>query len=177
MRTIFAPTYATLSMGCFEQTFNEICINESGGMLSQLILGNQCQFLDDCKTPLEKTKNDTNRLLETLNSINPSIKFKMQISDKELLFLDILIKTDDHKIWMDIYFKPTDTCWCLLFMTSHPNHCKKNINYPSTKNLCNSGKSTTEIKTSVRIKGKPKKYGYSLNIITNGIKKALKSSK
>ena len=42
--------------------------------------------------PLDKTKIDPNRLLEILNSINPSIYFTMETSDKKQPFLDILIK-------------------------------------------------------------------------------------
>ena len=39
----------------------------------------------------------------------------MKTRDKELLFLDILIKRNDDKIWIDIYFKPetlTDVSHC-----------------------------------------------------------------
>ena len=124
MGTIFAPTYET---GYFELTFYRICINKFGETLGHFILEDWCWFLDDCEAPLDKTKIDPNRLLEILNSINPSIKFTMETSDKELPFLDILIKRNDHIIWMDIYFKPTDTRLCLPFSSSHPNHCKKNI--------------------------------------------------
>ena len=71
---------------------------------------------------------------------------------------------------MDIYFKPTDTRRCLPFSSSHPNQEKHTI-YPSTENFYHTGKSTTEIKTVIRIKWKPKKYDYPVNIITNGVKK------
>ena len=63
--------------------------------------------------------------LEILNSIIPSITFAMEVSRKELPFSYIFIKMKDDKIWMDIYFKPTDTHRCLPFSSSHPNHCKK----------------------------------------------------
>ena len=43
MGTMFAPTYATLSIG-------------------QFILNYWCRFLDDRETPLDKTKIDPNRL-------------------------------------------------------------------------------------------------------------------
>ena len=95
MGTIFAATYAILSTGSFELTFYGICINEFGETLSHFILENWRRFLDDCKTPLNKTKTDLNRLLEILNSINPSIKFTVETSDKELPFLNILIKRNN----------------------------------------------------------------------------------
>ena len=52
MGTIFAFTYATLSMGYFELTFYRICINEFGETLDEFILENWCRFLDDCQTPV-----------------------------------------------------------------------------------------------------------------------------
>ena len=110
-------------MGYFELTFYRICINEFGETLGHFILENWYWFLDDCETPLDKTKIDPNRLLKILNSTNPSIKFTMETSDKKLPFLDILIKINDYKIWLDIYFKPTGTRRCLPFSSSHPNHC------------------------------------------------------
>ena len=41
----------------------------------------------------------------------------MEISDKELPLLDVLTGRNDGKIWMDIYFKPTDTRRCFLFLS------------------------------------------------------------
>ena len=137
MGTIFVVTCATwnilgyfgLHMGYFEVTFYRICINELGETLDQFILQNWSRFQYDCKTSLDKTKIDPKRLLEIHSSINPSIKFTMKTGSKELPFLDILIKRNNSKIWMDIYFKPTDTRRCLQFSSSHPNHCKKNTIY------------------------------------------------
>ena len=34
----------------------------------------------------------------------------METSDKELPVFGIIIKRNDDKIWMDIYFKPTENC-------------------------------------------------------------------
>ena len=80
----------------------------------------------------------------------------METRDKELPFSNILIKRNDDKIWIDIYYKPTDTRRCHPFSSTYPNHCKKkNIIYLSKENLYHSEKSTAEIKASIRIKGKP----------------------
>lgn len=118
METIFDPTYATLSIGY------TMCINEFGETLVQFVLESWCHFRDDCETPLNKTKIDSNKLLEFLNS------FTVEKSNKELLFLDILIKRDDVKIWIITYFNPTETLWCLHLSSSHLNPilCKKKIN-------------------------------------------------
>ena len=133
MGTIFAPTYATLPMGYFELPLYIICINEFG---DQFVFENWSLCLDDCQIPLDKTKIDPNRLLEILNSINPYIKFTKETSDKEPPFLDIFIKRNNDKIWMAIYFKPKDTRWCLLFSSSHSNHCKRNIQFTVARRIC-----------------------------------------
>ena len=63
MGTIFAHIYEALSMVYFELTFHRICINEFGETLGQFILKNWCRFLENCETPLDKTKIDPSRLL------------------------------------------------------------------------------------------------------------------
>ena len=54
METIFAPTYATLTMGCFEVHF----YNLRTQMVKRIsnILEYWNRFLDDCQTPLDKNK-------------------------------------------------------------------------------------------------------------------------
>ena len=74
-------------------------------MLDQFILENRYQFLDDCETTLDKTKIGSNRLLEILNFINPSIKFKMETSNKELAFL--LKETMIKYVWIFILIQQT----------------------------------------------------------------------
>ena len=67
---------------------------------------NWSRFLNDCHTPLDKNMIKLEELLETLYSVNEAIQFTMEISDKEIPFLDILIKQDNSGIWMDLYHKP-----------------------------------------------------------------------
>ena len=132
---------------------------------------NWCRFLDDCETPLDKTKIDPNRILQIVNSVNPPIKFTVETSDKELPFLDILFKRNDEKMWMDIYFKPTDTRRCLPFSSSHPTHCKKNIPYTVTRRICTIVENQQQkLRYLSKLKENLKKYDYPVNIITNGIK-------
>ena len=51
-------------------------------------------FLDDSENP--------NKFLDIIDSINPSFMFKMEISDKELLLLHILIEKHRDKKWIDL---------------------------------------------------------------------------
>ena len=60
----------------------------------------------------------------------------MEYSKDAIPFLDILIKRNNDKIWMDIYYKPTDAHRCLPFSSNHPKHCKKNITFTLARRIC-----------------------------------------
>ena len=109
MGTIFAPTYATLSMGYFEIKLYSVCTFKYGELLAEHVKENWNRFLDDCYTVLRSSQISPEELLLTLNSINPSIQFTMEYSKDQIPFLDILIKRNKNSIWMDLYHKPTDT--------------------------------------------------------------------
>ena len=59
----------------------------------------------------------------------------MECSKDVIPFLGILIKRNNDKIWMDIYYKSTDTHICLLFSSNHPKHCQKNIPFTLTRRI------------------------------------------
>ena len=103
MGTIFASTYANLTMGFLELTFYDLCRDKFGEDLGSFIFENWGRFLDDYETLLEENKIDPNDLLSILNSLNPSIQFTMEYSKDAIPFLDILIKRSNDKIWMHIY--------------------------------------------------------------------------
>ena len=89
MGTIFAPTYANLTMGFFELKFYDLCRDKYGEDLGNFIFKNWSRFLDDCETLLEENKINPNDLLGILNSRNPSIQFTMKYSKDAIPFLDI----------------------------------------------------------------------------------------
>ena len=51
----------------------------------------------------------------------------MGYSKYAISFLEVLIKRNNDRIWMDIYYKWTDTYRFLSFSFNHPNYFKKNI--------------------------------------------------
>ena len=63
-----------------------------------------------------------NDLLSIINSINPSIQFTIEYSKDAIPFLDILIERNNDKIWMDIYYKATETHRCLPFSSNNPKY-------------------------------------------------------
>lgn len=57
-----------------------------------------------------------------LNSLRPDIKFTIECSDKQLPFLDVLVKKEGSKLETDRYYKPTDSKQYLLFNSCHDEH-------------------------------------------------------
>ena len=110
MGPVFAPTLGYFD---FEVHFYNICELKWGKEFQEFIVEYWSGFLDDCQTPLDQNTVKPEELLETLNSVIKAIQFTMEFSDKEIPFLDILIKQgnsgDNSGIWMDLYLKPTDT--------------------------------------------------------------------
>ena len=66
----------------------------------------------------------------------------MEYSKDVIPSLDILIKCNNDNIWLDIYYKPTNTHRCLPFSSTHPNHCKKNIPFTLAHRICTMAENT-----------------------------------
>lgn len=60
----------------------------------------------------------------------------MEYNQKELPFLDILIKKINLKIETDIFYKATDAKQYLLFNSCHPRHTKTNIPFNLARRIC-----------------------------------------
>ena len=136
MDTTFAPTYANLTMGFFELTLYNIWRGKFGEDLGNFIFENWNYFLDDYETLLKENQISPNDLLSILNSINPTLQFTMEYSKDAIPFVDILIKHNNDKIWMDIYYKPTDTHSCLHFPSNHCKYCKNNMAFTLVLRIC-----------------------------------------
>ena len=166
------PTYANLTIGFFELMFYDLCRDKFGENLGNFIFENWSRFLDDSETLLEENKIKPNDLLSILNSINPSIQFTMEYSKDAIL--DILIKCNNDNIWMDIYYKPTDTHRCLPFSSNHPNHCKKNIPFTLAHRISTIVESTeVKMKHLENLKINLSKYQCPKQLTEFGINKAL----
>ena len=98
MGIIFAPTYATLSMGYFEMKLYSVCTSKYAELLVEYIKENWNRFfLDDCYTVLRSSQISPEELLLTLNSINPSMQFTVEYRKDQIPFLDILIKRNEKR--------------------------------------------------------------------------------
>ena len=89
-------------------------------------------------------------------------------------FLDTLIKRNKDSIWIALYLKPTDTQRCLLFTSSHPNYCKRNIPFCLARRVCTIGENNAEkLKNLENLKSNLSKYYSPDSLIKQGFRKAL----
>ena len=84
MGTIFVTTYTTLTMGYFEVHCYNICKLKQEKNFKNLLQKIGVVFQTIFKKPEE--------LFKTLHSVNEAVQFTTEFSDKEIPFLDILIK-------------------------------------------------------------------------------------
>ena len=98
----------------------------------------------------------------------------MEYSKDVIPFLDILIKRNNDKIWIDIYYKPTDNHRCLPFSSNHPKHCKKNIPFTLARRICTIVENTeAKVKHLENLKMNLRIYQYPKQLTEFGINKAL----
>ena len=106
MGTVFAPSYANLSMGYHEIKLFDLIELNYNLEIRKYFVENWKRFLDDCQILLKTDLIKPDDLLTILNSVNNDIQFSIELNDK-LPFLDILRTKSRKKIWMNIYPKPT----------------------------------------------------------------------
>ena len=92
--------------------------------------------LDDCEIFLNIDLIKSDDLLIILNSENNDIQLSMDLSDKKLPFLEILITKSGQKIWMNIYSKPTDLKRYVSYLSNHPKPCLANIPFCLAELIC-----------------------------------------
>ena len=98
MGTVFAPTYANLSMGYHEIKLYDLIELNYNLDIRQYFVENWIRFLDDCEILLKTDLRKPDDLLITLNSVNNDIQFSIELNDNELPFLDDLITKSGKKI-------------------------------------------------------------------------------
>ena len=136
MGTVFAPTYANLSMRYHEIKFYDLIELNYSVDIRQYFVENWKRFLDDCQIRLKTDVIKPDDLLTILNSVNNNIQFSMELNDNKLLFLDILITKSGKNIWMNIYSKPTDSKRYVSYLSNHPKPCLKNIPFFLARHIC-----------------------------------------
>ncbi|XP_062601156.1 uncharacterized protein LOC134262845 [Saccostrea cucullata] len=173
MGTKVAPTYATLVMGYLEEKLYSKLPEIFDETFVQYIRQNWKRYLDDIFIFWNKTEDDLEKFHTVINQLQESIQFTMEMSDRQLPFLDLLLIKDDTKIITDLYCKETDSHQYLDFYSCHPSHTKRNIPYNMARRICTIVTDTTlRLKRLEEFKSYLQKQHYPENLINAGIEKA-----
>ena len=172
MGTKVAPTYANLVMGYFEMTLYKK-IGENFGQFQLNFMQNWKRYLDDCLILWSESEEDLEKFKDIINNIHCDIQFTSESSNKEIPFLDILIKKEGTIIETDIYYKSTDSKQYLLFNSCHPKHVTTNVPYNLAKRICRiTSKEETKEKRLEELSQFLTDRLYPSNLIKNGISRA-----
>ena len=97
--TKFAPPYACIFMDQVETEFLQT---------------QQCKplvwfrYIDDIFFIWTHGKEKLNKFLEDFNKFHPNLKFTHEFSEKNVTFLDLIVKLSNGNITTDLHIKPTD---------------------------------------------------------------------
>jgi hypothetical protein len=87
------------------------------------------RYIDDCFFIWHHSRDELQRFVEHLNEQVPTIKFTVEVSEKEISFLDVKIKKAGDRLITDLFTKATDSHDYLLYSSAHPQRCKDSIPY------------------------------------------------
>ena len=136
MGTVFAPTYANLTLGYHEIKVYSI-ISQSYALASKHFQNSLFRDLDDCHILLKVNLIKPANRLSILNKINNNIQFTMEKKSNKTTFFRYYDKQKWYKNWMDIYNKPTDSKRYAPFTSNHSVDYLTNIPFfLAKKNMC-----------------------------------------
>ena len=135
MGTKMAPTYAILVMGFLEEKMYTRIKAIYNDQIADKIICGWLRYIDDCWIPWKGSYGPIASFIQILESLHPSIRFTLEISDLELHFLDVRIYKEGDRFETDIYHKPTDSRSYVPFTSAHPKHILNNIPFSLARRI------------------------------------------
>ena len=174
MGTKMAPTFATLVLGFLEKRLYSLFEEHFGSAGKEYLIENFKRFLDDVFCIWDQELyGDISVLCNMLNSLDPNIKFTIEIGKDGLAFLDIMVKRDGTRITTDLFYKPTDSKLYLDFHSCHPRNTKINVPYNLARRICTICLDTDDREFRLQeLKEFLTKRHYPVTLINAGILKA-----
>lgn len=116
-----ACSYADIAMS----QFDNIITNNPNYTLTMW-----ARFRDDIFTPWVGTVAELHEFTAWINTLHPSIKFKLEShSTEKISYLDCEVYKNKDKICTSMFSKPSDTFAYMVPTSCHPTHIAKNIPY------------------------------------------------
>ena len=169
----FAPTYACLGAGRFE----EIMFNSNHELIERILIWKR--FIDHVFMLFKGCETKCRELVDWLNSLMPGvIKFKYQYSLQKIEFLDLEIYIEENQIKTNLYVKPTNKQIYLDYKSNHPDHCKSSIPYSQALRVVERCSSVEDRDFHLgTLRNKLEERNYPKELITEKFEKAKKKYK
>ncbi|KAM8930720.1 LOW QUALITY PROTEIN: uncharacterized protein RCH25_006654 [Pelodytes ibericus] len=123
MGTCFAPSYANLFLGWWEQS------RVFGDENPHRSVVWYCRYIDDLLFIWQGDLVSLSNYLTYLNCNDINLKFTLEYNPDAIAFLDIKLSHDKQKICTTGYRKPTAGNTILHYTSCHPEHVTRNIPY------------------------------------------------
>ena len=171
MGIAFAPDYANIYMGYFEET----ALSKAPNNLQPLIWK---RFIDDIVFIWTHGGTALQEFYDYLNTIHSTIKFEISHSNQEINFVDTTIFfKHGTKLESTLFVKPADTCSLLHVTSFHPDSCKSSVIYSQALRYCSIITDHTKLKEQLDIlKENLFRRGYQLSQMHKNFRKAIQYS-
>ena len=138
------------------------------------------RYIDDILVIWTHGEEQLQNFHEFINQYHPTIKFTMEFSHEQIVFLDTLVKksADKDKLLVELYTKPTDTHNYLHFKSAHPGHTKRGGPYGQFLRIRRNCTLDTDYqKHSLFLKEKYLQRGYPENLLEYSRERAQKQNR
>ena len=122
-----APTYASLFMGMFEETY---IIPKKRNSIMMYV-----RYIDDIFLIWKGSEEDLRKFLSKINEVHHSIKVDRELSRKSINFLDCKVSLTGNRLSSAVVTKPTDQKSYLHAKSYHPKSTKEAIAYERVTRL------------------------------------------
>ena len=173
-----APPYANLVMGYLENILFYKLKFHFGTRLAHFFWKHYRRYLDDGQIMWDTRVGDFVDVFEIMNSLHPAIKFTHECSDKQLIYLDIIIEKTKDGFETTIYNKETDSGAYVPFTSSHPRHTKTNIPFSLARSVRALTDNNETCKTKMsELTDRLVKSGYPEGLIKTAVERYINADK
>ena len=167
MGTKMAPNYANLFMAKLEQDLLEKAPNNLRPTI-------WWRYIDDIFFLWDHGKTTLDTFMGHMNQHHHSIKYTIEPSIKEGVFLDTEIYKENNRLLTKVHHKPTDAFAYLHYTSCHPKHVMRNIpkgQFMRYRRICS--KTEDYITQGHNLISKLRDRGYPLNLINTAYEQVL----
>ena len=84
-------------------------------------------YIDGCIDTTSSSSEEHTQFITAVNSFHLALTYTREISDTSLAFQEIKISVEGNSLFIDVYYKPTDSHHYSLYSSSHSSHDRNSL--------------------------------------------------